>query len=252
MEKLQKVFTQSYVDELREALKYSNRRADYLNDAFPYDEKCVQMLAGVIHPVGLEERMINAESEFKAAILLFEAYKSINPLIATNDTFWAYLSHVDLFRYCKKRWPIPNVEVGEDYILDHYFLNQSSRMTRHAIASLWWWVYFSIDTERVNPYELTEILFRNYSFRARWFTVFLRIRNGLMGVLEFLFENQNLLDSSFEMKGRYIANYFNRLGATRELSALPRRFFKEECYKIKEIIETIQSEEDLYKVQGIG
>ena len=124
-------------------------------------------------------------------------------------------------------------------------------MARNAVASLWWGVYFSIDEDREDPYELTQILFRNSSFRAIWFTVFLRIKNGLMGVLEFLKENQELFDTPFENKGRFIANYFNRLGATRELSILPRSFFKEECYKIKDIISSINNESDLRKAQGL-
>lgn len=251
METLQKVFKQSYVDELRDALTYHEERIHYLNDNFPYDEKQVSIVAGVVHPEGLEEKMLAAPSEFEAAILLYEAYKDLNILVASSDTFWAYLSHVDLFRYCKKRWPIEDENVKEEYIKDHYFVSQPSLITRNAVAALWWWVYFSVDYDRENPYELTEILFKNYSFRARWFSVFLRIRNGLLGVLEFLQENQELFDTPFEMKGRFIANYFNRLGATRELSILPRGFFKEECYRIKDVISSINSESDLRKAQGL-
>lgn len=251
METLQKVFDQSYVDELKDALAYPHEREKYLKDEFPFDETKVKVLAGVIHPEGLEEQMLAAESEFEAAVLLFEAYKNLTPLIASSDRFWSYLSHVDLFRYCKKRWPIENAEVKEEYIKDHYFISQQSRITRNAIAALWWWVYFSKDDERENVYELTEILFKNYSFRAIWFSYFLRIKNGLMGVLEFLLENKEILENSFEMRGRFIANYFNRLGATRELSALPRDFFKKECYNIKNVLESIKSETDLKRAQGV-
>ena len=251
METLQKVFKQSYVNELRDALSYPDKRAYYLQEQFPYDEKQVNLVVGVVHPENLEDKMLEASSEYDAAILLYEAYKGLNPLIASSDTFWAYLSHVDLFRYCKRRWPIEDKNVSEDYIKDHYFVNQPSRMMRNAVAALWWWVYFSIDNERENPYELTEILFRNYSFRSTWFTVFLRIKNGLMGVLEFLNENQELFDTPFELKGRFIANYFNRLGATKELSILPRRFFKEECYKISDVISSISNESDLRRALGL-
>lgn len=72
-----------------------------------------------------------------------------------------------------------------------------------------------------------------------------------MGVLEFLLENKEILENSFEMRGRFIANYFNRLGATRELSALPRDFFKKECYNIKNVLESIKSETDLKLAQGV-
>ena len=250
METLQKVFLKSYVDELKEALSYPEQRKKYLDETFPYDETKTSVLAGIIHPEGLEDKMLSANNEFEAAKILFEAYPNLNPLIASSDTFWSYLSHVDLYRYCKKRWPIEG-DVKEEYIKDHYFVWQQSRITRNAIAALWWWVYFSKDDSRENVYELTEILFKNYSFRAIWFVVFLRIRNGLLGVLEFLKENPDLFDK-FENKGRYIANYFNRLGATRELTALPKEFFKGECYKFRDLLNTIITEEDLRKAQGIG
>lgn len=250
METLQKVFEQSYVNELKDALAYPDQRKKYLNDTFPYDNTKTHILAGIIHPEGLEERMLAANTEFDAAVILYEAYKNISPIIASSDTFWAYLTHIELYHYCKRRWPIEE-DVKEDYIKDHYFISMQSRITRNAIAALWWWVYFSKEEESGNEYRLTEILFKNYSFRALWFLYFLRIKNGLMGVLDFLYENQDFFDTAFEYKGRYIANYFNRLGATRELSALPRDFFKRECYKFKDILYSINTETALKLAQGV-
>lgn len=250
METSQKIFTQSYVDELKSAIAYPDGRAKYLNDTFEIDITQTRNLAGIIHPEGLEEKLLETDNEYDAAILVYEAYKNLNPLIASSDRFWAYVCHVDLFNYCKKRWPIKE-DVKEDFIKDHYFVNTQSRIIRNAVAALWWWVFFSIDEGKDNPYWLTEILFKNYSFRATWFVVFLRIKNGLMGVLEFLYENPDLYIPNFEMKGRFIANYFNRLGATRELSALPREFFKHECYKIIDVIRLVNTEADLRKAQGV-
>ena len=70
MEKLQKVFKQSYVDELREAIAYPDGRALYLEEQFPYDDKQVSVLAGVVHPEGLEDKMLAASSEYDAAIIM--------------------------------------------------------------------------------------------------------------------------------------------------------------------------------------
>ena len=54
METLQKVLAQSYVDELKEALSYPEQRKKYLGDTFSYDETKTRVLAGIIHPDGLE------------------------------------------------------------------------------------------------------------------------------------------------------------------------------------------------------
>ena len=74
METLQKVFEQSYVNELKDALAYPDQRKKYLNDTFPYDSTKTHILAGIIHPEGLEERMLAANTEFDAAVILYEAY----------------------------------------------------------------------------------------------------------------------------------------------------------------------------------
>ena len=58
-------------------------------------------------------------------------------------------------------------------------------------------------------------------------SIFYRIKNARFGILKYLEKHKELKDK-FENKGRYIAMYFNRLGATKQLAALPESFFEEE------------------------
>lgn len=252
MATLQRTFKSSYVTRLKDELRAGVSISKYGEDAFEIDDAQIRQLANIYHPEGLLDTMMESESEFKAAVALYEAYKDVSPLLASNESFWAYLTHTELFPYCQKRWPkVRDSNVASNYIMDHWFFGGQGMM-RNTLASLWWSVYFSVDDTRENPYELTEILFANYSFRVIWFAVFLRIKNGLLGVLDFIKDNLPVFEKNWEMRGRYLAQYINRLGATRQLSYLSREFFYQECEKIKSNIESVNTEADFKRVLGQG
>ena len=78
----------------------------------------------------------------------------------------------------------------------------------------------------------------------------LRTKQGLLGILDFLKENPEITDKAFEYRGLFIAKYFNRLGGSKQLSSLPREFFKMELEKIKDIILSITSKEQVSNVDA--
>lgn len=242
MDKLQKTFKESYIRRLKEELKTDSGIKKYSLDNYTYEERMVKYVANVYHPIGLLERLMQTKTDYEAAIILFEAYKGISPLLASTEPFWAYLCHVDLFPYVKKRW---NSDIDKpEYIEDHWFFGNHGYL-RNGLASLWWSVYCSYDETRENPYELTEILFRNYSFRTTWLKIMLRTKESLLGVLEFLKENPEVIDNSFENRGRFIAKYINLIGGSKQLSYMGRDYLKTELNKIKPIILQISSRSDV-------
>lgn len=245
MEKLQSTFPEAYIRSLRDEVLLGQSIEKYLANDFDYDVTKVRYVANVYKPEGLLDNMLSVvDNDYKAAVLLFEAYKDLTPVLASSENFWAYLCHVDLFEYCKKRWPFDNIGNLKSYILDHWFFGKG--YNRNALASLWWCVKISYDENNtLNPYHLTEIFFKNYSFRTTWLTVMLRIKDGLLGILEFLKENPNVMNEYFENRGLYIAKYFNTLGGSKQLSYLPREFFKEELNKILPDILTVKKREDV-------
>lgn len=250
MANLQKTFKNNYVAHLKDEIRGGVSIEKYSQPEFEFDTTQVRYLANVYHPEGLLEKMMSAETECEAAIYLYEGYKNISNLLASTENFWVYLTHTELYPYCQKRWPkVVANEASKDYILDHWFFNTQGMM-RNTLASLWWSVYFSVDPSRENPYELTEILFKNYSFRVIWFSVFLRMKNGLLGILEFIKDNMPIFDKNFELRGRYLANHINRLGAVRNLSYLPKEFIYQECEKVKGYLMLIDNMEDLKEVLG--
>ena len=245
---LQKTFKESYMKKLRDAVKSGEALPLYAKDQFEIDQTQVKRLANVRMPDNsLAEKMIESyDNDFKAGVLLFEAYKNISPLLASNETFWAYLTHTSLFQYSQKRWP--NVKTGtasSNYVLDHWFIGNYG-LLRNTCASLWWSVYNSIDETRENPYELSEILFSNYTLRVTTFGsgLLIRHREAMIGLLEFIKENPDIRQN-IELRGQFISKYFNRLGAVKQLAFLNRDYFKYVCERMKDKILSIVKREQL-------
>ena len=230
---LQKVFKRSYMEELRKNIHI----CDYQGAAFPYDPTQVKSLANVYKPDGLLDRL-DPDDDFESAKQIFEAYESVSPLLASLPDLWVYLGHADLFPYVQKRHSdVMNVNVTEDYIVDHWFKNKVS-VFRMVLPSAWWSVYLSIDKTRSDPYELTEILFKNQELRTNSFgpLTLIRHREAMIGVLEFLKDHPDLLVDGMNMRAQYIRKLFNFIGGTKRLEFLDRSFFRKELEKRYDII----------------
>lgn len=239
---LQKVFKHSYMDELRKNIHIS----DYQGDSFPYDPSKVKALANVYKPEGLLERL-DPEDDFTTAIEIFKAYNTVTPLLASLPDLWVYLAHVDLFTYVQKRHSdVFKTDITEGYIVDHWFKNKVS-IFRMALPGAWWSVYLSVDYNRKNPYELTEILFRNQELRTNSFgpLTLIRHKEAMIGVLEFFLEHQELLSEGMNMRAQYIRKLFNFIGGGKRLEFLPKEYFKLELEKRIDIISRKFSREEI-------
>ncbi|WP_315515188.1 DUF6339 family protein [Prevotella histicola] len=251
---LQKTFKDSYITTLKDQVKSGVAIPLYGQDAFEVDETQVKRLAAVYAPEGLREKMLQyVNDDFMGAKTLYEAYSNISPLLASNESFWAYLTHTTLFKYMQQRWS--NVLDGtstSNYILDHWFVS-SQGLIRNALANLWWNIHNTIDSTREDPYELSEIVFKNYTLRTMTFGIstLIRHREAMIGILEFLKENPTITAESFENRGRFIVKYFNRLGAVKQLAYLERDYFKTKCESMKEKILSISTRDQVVNDESL-
>lgn len=233
---------------LRDAVKSGSAIPLYGNSTFEIDQTQVKRLANVYAPEGLAERLTEIwENDFASAVAIYEAYKNISPLLASNEAFWAYLTHTDLFSYTQKRWPkVKEKECSSDYILDHWFLGVNG-LLRNAVASMWWSVHNTIDETRENRYELTEVLFKNYTLRIVAFgsTLLIRHREAMIGIMSFLADNPDVTNNALEYRGQFITKYFNRIGAVKQLAFLKRDYFYATCEHMKDKILSVTSRKQL-------
>ena len=248
MDILQKTFKESYVNRLKSELLSGESLYKYYSDTFEYDTTKLRNVAGVYYTPNLLNQLMVAKNDYEAAIALYQAFESLPAVVAASETFWAYLTHVDLFPYVKKRW---NNSLGKiDEINNHWFFGNG--YLRNALASLWWSVDCSKTDDPENPFELTRILFLNATFRTRVLRILLRTRNGLQGILEFLRDNNDITNNAFEWRGRHIARHFNALGSVKQLSYLDHTFFYHECEQLKTQLLKIVDSQTYKSISGYG
>lgn len=234
---LQKVFKESYAKGLRDKVRAGIDLSDYSKEEFPYDKTMVGSIANLHQPKGLLEKM-DFGDDLASAKALYEAYPGMTPLLASNDSFWTYLTHVDLFPYIQQRWPkVIQGEADKTYIENHWFQGGNFSF-QTTLSGMWWTVYCTVDEDRGQEYkyEITDFLFSHAHFRELVGTSLFRHKEAVIGILEFLMENPELSSSYTKWRIRYIMKYFNQLGATKLLSYFNRGFFKTELEKKKDVL----------------
>lgn len=178
------------------------------------------------------------ETEFEVGKLLFENLK-LNPKQASDIGFWTYHNHHTFYQYIAKRWgdvwnEEKDVANPSTYIVNHWIQSNSSQgeLIDYPISGLWWSFYLTVDESRTDKYELTRILFKNFSLRTKYFgqARFARHKPAIIGALEFIKEN-NLEEKSLEQAGRAIYPYINLLGGIRPLSYFDKDWFKDKLKK---------------------
>lgn len=241
MEK-QQIFKEKYLLKLKAEIDADK----YRSNEFVFDKKQTLMMPNITKPEGLLSKL-NHQNDFDTAVQIFEAFKNLEPIQASDERLWTYLSHVDLYSYMIKRWDSVYKRTEKDvndYILEHWFLKSTaqSSLLRHALAGLWWAVYLSVDEKRGDKkYELTKILFRQLDFPTRTLGTerLGRHKECVIGILEFIQENKSLFKRNFEDKTRFITKHLNLLGGVKPLAYYDRVYFKNTLNKIKEKIDAV-------------
>lgn len=245
MEK-QLIFKEKYLIQIKKDIEDGTSIDKYRSNEFVHDKKQTLMMPNVLKHDGLSVKL-DPNNDFKTAVQIFEAFNNLEPIQASDERLWTYLAHVDLYQYMIKRWSAVFKGTAKDtlnYILEHWFLWSSSQsdLLRHALAGLWWAVYLSVDETRgQNKYELTEILFRQIDFPTRTLGAYNlgRHKEAVIGILEFIQENEDLFKSKFEDKTRFITKHLNLIGGVKPISYYDRSFFKNELKKISVSINSL-------------
>ena len=116
-------------------------------------------------------------------------------------------------------------------ILNHFTIKAHGLM-RQGLGGLWWLVHLTSDPDRDNPYELTEILFKNYTLRTVRFGVgrVIQHKEAALGILQYIKDHEDEIPS-MENVANGLASYFNKLGAIKQLTYMDRDFFYSEMEK---------------------
>lgn len=229
---LQTILKKSYIEKIFEDVENGIGLDRFQQDTFPFDEEYLLVTPHVKHPENLLEQLVpTTDGDFQTATSIYNAYSHLTPLQAYNAQMWDSLSLTDLFPYMQKRWGLKEINDNDklkNTILNHFVVKTRGVM-RHGLGGLWWLVYLTVDNERDNRFELTEMLFKNYTLRYVRLGVgkVIQHKEAAIGILQYLKENERYI-SSMENVANALTSYFNKLGAVKQLTFLDRDFFYKE------------------------
>lgn len=247
---LQRTFKEKYANQLQYEAKHGIGIDCYTKQEFEFDKNQVLMIPSIEKPEGLLDEM-DPTDDLTSAKKLYEAYNSISLLQASDESFWTYLTHVDLFPYVQKR---NNAVLEEGFndakYIDNYFFHGFGGLIYHPLAGLWWDVHCSIDKESSEPYKYTDYLFKDYGLRVTYmgrYALF-RHKEEVFGILQFLMDNTDIAKEHFRQRSRWISQYFNKIGAVKQLRSLNRDYFYSELNRQKDVILMIKTDEDVKNI----
>ncbi|MCQ2128922.1 MAG: DUF6339 family protein [Bacteroidaceae bacterium] len=226
---LQKQFSQEYLFALKNQLEDTTAFSLYKGDVFSIDdnEDNVVRIPGVYNKqVDLVVSNENkpADDDYENSVKFYDAYKSLSPLIASQESFWAYLTHIEYFQYVKKRWQISS-DTSIDSMVDHFFVTSMLKIARNGLARLWWPAFLTYDVSHENPYHLTKVFFTNTQVvQLMSESQFFMCKPITHGVLEF-FEEHTEIELTKKAIDK-VMPYINKLGGVRQIAFEEKEFFK--------------------------
>ena len=155
--------------------------------------------------------------------LLYDAFKGLTPLQASNKYMWTYLCHaVPEYRdYIRDRWM---QEERENTIENRYFVTSANSLRNDNALSRWWWYgYLTYDSNNSNHYALTEILLTNQTICTDVMDTFNRMNfTRMKGVLLAIKQFKDELDNNEGITEyfRECKKYLNHYGAVTTLEFL--------------------------------
>src|SRR3989344_3813538 len=241
------IFTSSALIKMKEDLRNRRNVKKYLNEKFAVSPgDTVESSSKVPTRKILLSDPPNRGKRDSAenAIKLFEAYSSLTPEDASDERFWAYLTHSNFFDYMKKRTDVEaqSEEKRGKYIMDHWFVDPMSpaSLMNNDISRLWWVVFLTKTDRAKDPYVLTREVFSMLDYTTH-------LLPGTQGrnekirfaVLGFVIENPGLFSKNKEAKVRLIMRKLNLKGGYSALSSLDsdqiKSFLREMVPELKKV-----------------
>ena len=212
-------FTSVYVDKLYREVVSTQNYSNYLNEVFSFEQEIAKGATGIYF--NSDFTLDPEKSDFENSKNLYETFKHLTEVQASDERFWTYLIFVHCWKYMRKRWPAEDAKEPVNRIRDRYFLRTLNlrSLTRNGLSRLWWYAHLTYNKNDKNPYENLEILLSRQDLvvgiteRALGSNKNIRI-----GVLDFLKNNQEIFKS--ESKTRKLLVGLNLAGGVKMLPFL--------------------------------
>ena len=104
------------------------------------------------------------QHDLENAILLYGALKDLPYTIATNENYWAFLTHTVYWDYMRNRWPVEEAQQDvPSFVQTRYMFHpKNKRYYRNGLSRLWLYAALTYDAENnEDPYFYTRIMLKN-------------------------------------------------------------------------------------------
>jgi hypothetical protein len=175
-----------------------------------------------------------SKEDLNNAISLYEHYKELPLTLASDEKFWAYLTHTVFWDYMCKRWPVQEAEGDEiEFIKTRYFFSSKSKtFYRNGLSRLWWYVHLTYDSSKEDPYRYTRVILGNQDLANLLIETTNLSRNkvALRAILEVLLyieeleENEKIIKINKKRQFvRELVKYINLVGGVTIWDALQEK-----------------------------
>ncbi|MDO8537020.1 MAG: DUF6339 family protein [bacterium] len=258
--KFQKIYFGNAVAVMRNELKSGDALESYFRESYPVKEKT--LLKSTIEipekPLVLKAPKNDpVATDLENAIAVYEYYKDLDEVQASDPRLWTYLSHVEFRKYALARWGLKGSfkdikdattrTKAVNYVLEHWFVSGNDRdLRRHAIARLWWaarltyapWEsdkYFA-DLKNKDSYYYTRVLlFTQDIYQQVLERGMGRSNRILISVLDYLARNKKFAQSRENI--RSLMKELNLAYGTKKIITLDRSALKSLIEKTAQDIE---------------
>jgi len=263
----QKIFTPQFADDLELGVElnlskyldpefnWAEAAKDYIRE-LDFDEPDLSDLENFSAP--------STKNDFEVAKRLYLAYRNITPLQAKQKQFWQYLSHVQLYKYMRRRWSkVDTHDCPASYIDEHWFYGRGP--IRNWLEGLYWSVKTTVvEKEGEEPdFTYTEFLFSDQNIRNRGFAAAPYVMSNIEAVkgvcrfcIEELKKKEEGLDTVFDKYFEYrfqegVIQAINKLGGLVELASFTEDDFYQFLVENRSQIKSVGDRKKERKEQNI-
>lgn len=230
----QKLFSSGYVEKLKTKILDGSNISYYFQETFPVNEEFVfenPDIAIAELPTLKFPSSSNDLNNFENGKIIYEAYKHINPVQATDSRIWTYMTHVTFWDYMKERMKFSNInsDNASEYILKHFFIEkiQQRYLFDNHISALWWVCHETYDYNREDPYQLTREAFSMIDYTRDLIGSSLGLdKKFLHAFLETVIENSEIFSTNKEAKKRRLMRKMNFIAGRSILTTLDKEEIK--------------------------
>jgi len=132
--------------------------------------KRVRMDAGALNALepGDGRKEGTGERDAKNALIIYRALEGLDPYLARDRRFWAYLTHFPCRHYAWHRWIDAEAETKTkvEQVRSHFFARGSRAFERaNALSRLWWWARIASRYEGADLEKTLQVLLRHTDVR---------------------------------------------------------------------------------------